>query len=232
MLLPHIHLPATSPRACLPAGWLPARALCPVASMCSARPPEQERLTSAGAPLPLQVSCQSSDSLTQGVNNTAAVMRYTGFAWASLGASTLPNRTGWLQLALDSADTPYLGVTNLNSPGQALLLQYNSSDDTWLQLAPVPTPTSVYPSTSLELAINGFDVPHIALQQGAFGGATNQTVWRWEAGGGGQWVGLGSPDAPPISPSTDLPWFSLAFDASNLPVVAFKDQRSVSVVIW
>jgi hypothetical protein len=144
-------------------------------------------------------------------DDKVTVMRFNGAIWEVVGSAGFSaGSVVYLQLVLNSSDTPYVAYQDGGNGFKATVMRFNGSDWEALGGAGFSTGGATYTS----LAIDNNDIPYVAYRDG--GNGSRATVMRFD---GTSWNAVGSPGFS----AGGAEYISLALDSYGMPHLAYQD---------
>jgi hypothetical protein len=154
---------------------------------------------------------------TSSAMSRAAVMRFDGTAWTSIGSLLTTGECQYSSIAVKANGTVYVGmIDNGVNNGTMVVKSYNGSAWTNVGAAPISTTSG---AAYADMALDRFDTLYVAYQDMS----ESPGKVRVKKFDGTNWVNVGSPllatTGPGAGPAMDI---YLAFDVNNKPFVSYS----------
>jgi len=147
-----------------------------------------------------------------GNSDKATVMKYDGSSWVNVGSAGFSaGGAGYISLAIDSNNTPYVAYQDNGNGDKATVMKYTGSGATgWEYVGSAGFSTGTADFISFAIAPN--NTPYIAFLDGS---NDKGTVMKYNGGG---WVNVGS--AGFFSPlETNYYILTIEVDSNNTPYI-------------
>ncbi|HET8572851.1 MAG TPA: T9SS type A sorting domain-containing protein [Edaphocola sp.] len=152
------------------------------------------------------------------ISQKAAVMRYDGSAWDSIGINLTTGDMDHSSIQMDDNGTVYIGAIDNGYPGGAMVVKKYDGNGTWTTVGPAATVSDSGAAYGV-MKLDRHDTLYVAYQDKSFSPAKVR-VKKFDGTG---WVSVDSaflfPDGLGVVPPQDI---FLGFDLNNTPYVSYS----------